>query len=471
MSTSRTETWGASSRKDMSGVVADVYTASAAFKALSATQTFSNISSSKTITGNGCINVIKVNDKIDLGGSSRIKFVGGFDDYFIVNVKNGISIGGDAKIVLDGVEPNHVIFNMTDEGDVSLSGDAAVYGTFVTTEKNISVSGAAQNKGAYYAGENLSLSGSATWYGRPFECTVAAAAACPDPESTGVNTQTPATPPTRSSGNVPFYHSYYDITNYEGHLEAFRVDAAGVIWDKSGVKAIDSGTDLLEASRDPYWDAGVLLRSDTWRDLYATVGGARVTFTTGNVSQADLGLVAGDIPSYPNYPASGVDNLTKLHAAVVAYAHGKDAFDVDGDNIYTEMRDAVMGDIFHSNVQYIGTPTSFLSHEEGYQGFLTDYAKRDRVVYVGANDGLLHGFNAGAWFDPANPSVFDAGSGAELFGYMPGILLPVAKYLPKTIDANGRPPGSRLRRRKPGRVGRLARDRCDEATRGMEPRS
>jgi hypothetical protein len=424
-------------QQNMSGVVSDVYSASAAFEALSATQSFSSISSGKTITGNGCINVIRVSDKIDLGGSSKLKFVGGVDDYFIVNVKNGISIGGDARIELDGVEPNHVIFNMTDAGDVSLSGDAAVYGTFVTTEKGISVSGSAQNRGAYYAGETLSLSGSATWYGNPFECTPAAAAVCPDPEATGVNTQTPATPPARSTGNTPFYHSYYDTTSYEGHLESFRLDAAGVIMDESDTAAVDSGTGLLESGRDPYWDAGILLRSDTWRDLYTTVGGARVTLTTGNVSQTDLDLQAGDIPSYPNYPGSGVDTLAKLHAAVVAYAHGKDAFDVDGDSIYTEMRDAVMGDIFHSNVQFIGTPTTYLAHEEGYSGFLGDYAKRDRVVYVGANDALLHGFNAGAWYDPADSSKFNAGSGAELFGYMPGILLPVAKYLPKTIDANG----------------------------------
>ncbi len=420
---------------DMSGPVAAVYSASTDFAALTATQSFASIVSNATITGNGCINVIDVSDKISLGGSDVLQIIGTADDYFIFNVRgDGISIGGTAKIELTGgVEPEHVIFNVIGVADVSLSGTAAVSGTFLNPQKAISVSGDAQNRGAYYSGETLSLSGSAIWFGRPFQCT----ASCPDPERTGVNIQRPATPGARRTGNTPFYYSYFDTTSYEGHLEAYRLDVAGVIRDQSGLPAVDSSTNLLESTRTPYWDAAVGLRTNTTRDLYTTVAGARTTISTGNVSQTDLDLQLGEIPSYPNVPASGVTDLNKLHTAVVDYAFGRDAFDLDGDSNNTELRPAVLGDIFHSDVQFIGSPRSFLAHEEGYQDFANTYRTRLRVVYVGANDALLHAHDAGLYWNPDDPLAFDSGTGAELFGYMPGLMLPLAKSLPKAIDANG----------------------------------
>ena len=129
--------------------------------------------------------------------------------------------------------------------------------------------------------------------------------------------------------------------------------------------------------------------------------------------------------------------LGELHTAIIDYVYGKDAFDIDNDNDPNELRDAVLGDVFHSNVQFIGTPTSFMAHEDGFQTFYDTYKQRDRVVYAGANDALLHGFDAGAYWDPDDPSAFNSGDGEELFGYVPGLLLPITKLTPKTFDATG----------------------------------
>ena len=45
---------------------------------------------------------------------------------------------------------------------MSLGGSASVNGTFLNVGSDISVSGSAFNRGAYYSGETLSLSGDAT---------------------------------------------------------------------------------------------------------------------------------------------------------------------------------------------------------------------------------------------------------------------------------------------------------------------
>jgi type IV pilus assembly protein PilY1 len=63
-----------------------------------------------------------------------------------------------------------------------------------------------------------------------------------------------------------------------------------------------------------------------------------------------------------------------------------------------------LGDIIHSAVQYVGPPNKLIS-EASYAAFRTANKDRIPVVYVGANDGMLH--------------AFDANDGKELFAFIP----------------------------------------------------
>jgi len=79
-------------------------------------------------------------------------------------------------------------------------------------------------------------------------------------------------------------------------------------------------------------------------------------------------------------------------------------------------RNLVLGDIVNSDPVFVGTPDfayDKLAGTEGtsYTSFRasTDYAGRTKMVYVGANDGMLHGFNAA--------------TGAEVFSYLPNSLI------------------------------------------------
>ena len=80
---------------------------------------------------------------------------------------------------------------------------------------------------------------------------------------------------------------------------------------------------------------------------------------------------------------------------MIDFTYGKDAFDQSGDGNYTDNRSVMLGDIFHSTPLVVGQPTIIHFFEPGYIAFRDDYNDRDRIVYAGANDGMLHAFHGG----------------------------------------------------------------------------
>lgn len=69
----------------------------------------------------------------------------------------------------------------------------------------------------------------------------------------------------------------------------------------------------------------------------------------------------------------------------------------------------VLGDIVNSSPVYVGAPSSFYSGSS-YATFRGTYANRTPMLYVGANDGMLHGF--------------DTTTGIERIAYVPNKLFP-----------------------------------------------
>ena len=95
-----------------------------------------------------------------------------------------------------------------------------------------------------------------------------------------------------------------------------------------------------------------------------------------------------------------------------------------------------LGDIIHSTPVSVAAPTASFDQfalDESYAEFRTQYQNRRQVVYVGANDGMIHAFNAGFFnarelgFDlaPSDDSgVTEHPLGSELWAYVPKNLLP-----------------------------------------------
>lgn len=97
--------------------------------------------------------------------------------------------------------------------------------------------------------------------------------------------------------------------------------------------------------------------------------------------------------------------------------------DKSNESTNFHVRSHILGDIVNSQavlVQSALSPSYSESANPGYTAFATSVKNRQPVVYVGANDGMLHAFEA----DFSNPTTTNpvTGGGSELFAYVPSLL-------------------------------------------------
>jgi type IV pilus assembly protein PilY1 len=258
---------------------------------------------------------------------------------------------------------------------------------------------------------------------------------------------TAVVPTSRTLFDAAFYNAYFvpdgNEPMWSGHLDAYALEPDGTIKDKDGNDALDA-TGAFADPPNPFWDAGEELAGDLSRALYTNKAGSRVDFVDDlvpTITSADLGISgisAVGLAAYPNSSTSGIDTEAKLRTALLRFLYGLDGFDRDDDSNYTEPRAIALGDIFHSSPSIVGPPSTLLSAEPGYTTHWSTYKNRDRVIYVGANDGMLHAFHAGNYYsgdDPGTtevePYYYDEGTGEELFGFIPGDMLSEVKNVPR----------------------------------------
>jgi hypothetical protein len=192
----------------------------------------------------------------------------------------------------------------------------------------------------------------------------------------------------------------YDVTDMSpvnSSYSELRTVSRSDLSDPTGREIVAPGTEIL-------WDAGSLLaaRSASDRTIYTALPNSegtafnRLDFTVANVTTLEPYMqdVQGDD-----------DGLIEFIRGVG--------------------RDWKLGDINHSNPVVIGPPTGVAGQMgAGYDAFKLTWADRKKVLYVGANDGMLH--------------CFDVLTGRELWGFIPYNLLPKLKNMwavdPITLD-------------------------------------
>ena len=128
---------------------------------------------------------------------------------------------------------------------------------------------------------------------------------------------------------------------------------------------------------------------------------------------------------------SGVTNGTDDDIkGLINFVRGKDYFDYDGDCNLTETRANPLGDIYHSEMVVVGAPsaeTAFVGTNQeayyrsikGYDAWAASKASRKEIIYVGANDGMLHAFNSK--------------TGKEEWAFVPPF---VASSMPNMVNVN-----------------------------------
>jgi type IV pilus assembly protein PilY1 len=159
------------------------------------------------------------------------------------------------------------------------------------------------------------------------------------------------------------------------------------------------------------WNAGALLDAKT--------PGSRKIITCCNSSAAAIPFRNTDLSSatlssrtyYASFSAvPGVATTSQSAANFVAYLRG------DRTQTAYRTRASVLGDIVGSRPSPVGRPQFPYADQfnPGYGAFKSLYADRKTVVYVGANDGMLHAFDGALTSSTASPTPGD-----ELFAFIP----------------------------------------------------
>lgn len=161
-------------------------------------------------------------------------------------------------------------------------------------------------------------------------------------------------------------------------------------------------------------------------DADGNVTGTDVTAFTDTNLITELG---SNFPQYLN--ASDTAEATKI----VQYVRGQEITGMRNRTLPDGNTDEVwrLGDIIHSTPVTVGTPADSYHVKYGdtsYRDYYDRWQNRRQMVYVGANDGMLHAFNGGVYND-ANKAFQESGHalGSEMWAYVPYNLLPHLRWL------------------------------------------
>lgn len=196
-----------------------------------------------------------------------------------------------------------------------------------------------------------------------------------------------------SVGGVFQYAPGFDALRWSGRLAAHRITK--------------NANDALTLSDAPSWEAGNVLDQTTPanRRIFsyrrATAGGTGIGFNWAELSTAQQAWFHRN----PDSPTGSSDNQGQYR---LAYVRGDAAREQKNNGAFRN-RDSKLGDIVNSGPVYVGPPQR-ISFESAFNTFYNDNQNRTKSVYVGANDGMLHAFNAD--------------TGAELFAYVPNAVMP-----------------------------------------------
>ena len=213
-----------------------------------------------------------------------------------------------------------------------------------------------------------------------------------------------STPRQGQGQGASLFQSSFDATDWSGHLSRLELapDADGAM--QIGAALWEAGA-ILTGNADP---AEPAQPAPLLRKIY-TINPDRsnrtIPFRWADLAQEQRSAL-------DRAPPSGA--LDDLGEQRLAYLRGDRSAEVGQPGGFWRRRASVLGDAINSAPLYVGAPSSAIQGA-GYDTFFERYKTRRSTVYLGANDGMLH--------------AFDAADGHELFAYVPNALLPVLNQL------------------------------------------
>ena len=195
----------------------------------------------------------------------------------------------------------------------------------------------------------------------------------------------------------------------EGNLFEFTLGSSGQLFGKNNTLA-ETCTDPNYNSPStisgcPIGDLGIVTNDAIW-----SAGEQLTTNSSRNVLTSELNSSDGQTTPL-SFNTSNASTLASLMGTTTTNAQDVIPFVLNpGANLGDPYTDWKLGAIYHSDPVFIGVPLIFpYLSVPSYQKFVNAESSRTPVLVVGADDGMLHGFNAT--------------TGAELFGYIPPDLL------------------------------------------------
>jgi type IV pilus assembly protein PilY1 len=202
------------------------------------------------------------------------------------------------------------------------------------------------------------------------------------------------------------YQGVFTPGDWSGDVRAFPIDSDGVV----GAQIWSAKTQLTTQSASGGWNTNrtIITRNAS--------GGIPFSWVTSGANA----LTASQQEVLNDDPTTGAVDNDGLGSGRLEYLRGNHNLEQKNGGTFRNRRDDfVLGDVVNSAPIFIGAPV-FVSDSESvpHSTFRTAYATRRNMLYVGANDGMLHGF--------------DATTGQERIAYVPSMVFhdPATK-LPK----------------------------------------
>ncbi len=180
------------------------------------------------------------------------------------------------------------------------------------------------------------------------------------------------------SGDSHIYQARFQSNDWSGQLLSFPVISNEN--DENFGKPDASGSGPEGAK----WDAGEKIPHHDSRIILTYSGNEGVPFRWAELSETQRSRLNSD-------------------PQLLDYLRGDDRNELKNGGAFRN-RSSKLGDIINSSPVFVGPP-AFPYHQEDYKQFRETHASRPGMIYVGANDGMLH--------------AFDAETGVEKFAYIP----------------------------------------------------
>jgi type IV pilus assembly protein PilY1 len=236
--------------------------------------------------------------------------------------------------------------------------------------------------------------------------------------------------PNVSTGDNYVFKSTFRSGDWYGEFARFTLDvntgalSANADWSQSGTQPLNATTgtmttplldNIAASSRniytyDPSKTTNTLLPFQ-WSSMSSTMQGYFKVAAISSMSQM-CSTGSSCLPTASKVDSSTAGTTTGAGGInLVNYLRGdrsNEGTSLDNTTYYRQ-RAHVLGDIIDSQAMYVKGP-QFAYTDTGYSEFALNNASRTGMVYVGANDGMVHAFRAS--------------DGAEIWAYAPSLVLP-----------------------------------------------